>query len=147
MTEREKCIQKIKDDVKEKLIDEIATIKNPEYKRVLKNIIIQGMIKLLEDEVVLKCREEDVSYVESITSECSSEFKAFMLQETGRDYATKLTVDRTKCITKQDGGQYGGVILSSTDRRIICINTMLSRLNQCFDELLPDIRRTLFPNH
>ena len=67
-----------------------------------------------------------------------------MKEQTDRDYETKLVIDETY-LGKSDGGQYGGIILASTNRKIVCINTMLSRLNQCFEELLPDIRKALFP--
>ena len=145
MTERDNCIHLVKDQVKEALLTKVAVISNPLYKKVLKDIIIQGMIKLLEDEVILRVREEDAPHVESILSQCESEFHAFMMKETDREYNTKLRVDDIRFLTKEDGGAFGGVILASKDRRIICINTMLSRLNQCFEEMLPEIRRTLFP--
>jgi vacuolar-type H+-ATPase subunit E/Vma4 len=74
MSEREKCIQVIKEEIKEKLIQEVASVKNAEYKKFLKNLIIQGMIKLLEDEVMIRTREQDGQYVKSILSECESEF-------------------------------------------------------------------------
>jgi len=40
-------------------------------------------------------------------------------------------------MTEAQGAKYGGVVLASTDLKIVCINTMISRLNQCFEELLP----------
>jgi hypothetical protein len=52
-----------------------------------------------------------------------------MKQETGRDYSTKLILDESTFIGNNDGGQYGGIVLASTNMKIVCINTMLSRLN------------------
>ena len=35
--------------------------------------------------------------------------------------------------------------MSSLDKRIVCNNTLQSRLDLCFEELLPQIRKNLFP--
>ena len=78
MSEREKCIQSIKEELKEKLCSEIATTSNPEYKKFLKDLIIQGMIKLLEDEIIVRARKEDISYIQGIVSECEQTFKKYM---------------------------------------------------------------------
>mmetsp|Transcript_23877 Transcript_23877/g.21219 ORF Transcript_23877/g.21219 Transcript_23877/m.21219 type:complete len:160 (+) Transcript_23877:601-1080(+) len=78
MSEREKCIQSIKEELKEKLVSQIATTSNPEYKKFLKDLIIQGMIKLLEEEIVIRARKEDISYIQGIVSECEATFKKYM---------------------------------------------------------------------
>lgn len=62
-----------------------------------------------------------------------------------KEYKTKLTLVESEYLTPEDGGECGGVILSSLDKRIICNNTLISRLDLCFEELLPHIRRILFP--
>lgn len=145
MSERDRCIQSVKGDLKQKLGSEIANVSNAEYKKVLRDLIIQGMIKLLEDEVVIRARKEDQSYIQGILSDCEAHFAKYMREQTGREYTTKLILDKEKLLTEADGGALGGVILSSKDRKIVCINTMQSRLNQVFEELLPEIRRALFP--
>ena len=48
-------------------------------------------------------------------------------------------------LTPEEGGDCGGVITYTTDRRIICPNTITDRINLCFEDLLPTIRSTLFP--
>jgi vacuolar-type H+-ATPase subunit E/Vma4 len=50
-----------------------------------------------------------------------------------------------KFFSLEDDGDCGGVILFSANRKIKCINTINSRLMLCFEEILPDIRRILFP--
>jgi V-type H+-transporting ATPase subunit E len=147
MSEREKCIQEIKEELKQKLVSEVANTNNPEYKKFLKELIIQGMIKLLEEEVVIRARKEDLPYIKSITAECETTFKRYMKEQTGRDYSSKIKLDEQNYMTEAQGAKYGGVVLASTDLKIVCINTMISRLNQCFEELLPQIRTTLFPKN
>ena len=103
------------------------------------------MIKLLEPELLLKCRKEDSKLVKELLSECEKEFIEIMLKETKEDYHTKLTLVESEFLTAEQGGECGGIVLFSTDKRIVCSNTLKSRLDLCFEELLPHIRRVLFP--
>ena len=50
------------------------------------------MIKLLEDQVQLKVREEEVDLVKGMLSDCETKFSEIMMQETTREYTTTLTV-------------------------------------------------------
>lgn len=68
-----------------------------------------------------------------------------MKKETNEDYKTKLNLNETEFLTPDQGGECGGVVLYSLDKRIVCNNTLKSRLDLCFEELLPHIRRVLFP--
>ncbi len=45
----------------------------------MKNLILQGMIKLLEPEVYLKIRKEDLGLVTTLLDECESDFAETML--------------------------------------------------------------------
>ena len=65
-----------------------------------------------------------------------------MKEQTDRDYKVELEMD-TKHLGEE--GKAGGLILMSSDKRIVCNNTLESRLHQCFEELLPLIRKELFP--
>lgn len=68
-----------------------------------------------------------------------------MKKETNEDYKTKLILNDSEFLTPDQGGECGGVVLYSLDKRIVCNNTLKSRLDLCFEELLPHIRRVLFP--
>ena len=84
--------------------------------------------------------------VRGLLSECESEYSETMRNETGRDeFATKLTILEDEHLTTEEGGECGGVILYNNTKRIVCINTLQSRLDLCFEELLPQIRALLFP--
>ena len=50
------------------------------------------MIKLLEDNLELKVREDEVDLVRGMIDECESEYTEIMNRETTRDYACTLTV-------------------------------------------------------
>ena len=97
------------------------------------------MIKLLEPTLLLICRREDTGLVKELIPECEKHFISTMKAEAGGDkeYKTKLTLIETDFLTKEQGGECGGIILMSLDKRIVCNNTLQSRLDLCFEELLP----------
>ena len=108
-------------------------------------LFVQGMIKLLDEGLELKVREDEVSLVESIIPECEAEFADIMLKETTREYSCELSVIQDSFLTMENGGRCGGVILYAHNRRIVCSNTLEDRLNQIFESQLPSIRKGLFP--
>lgn len=110
---------------------------------------VQGMIKLLEPELLIYSRRDDQQLLKDLIPECEREFVEIMERKASQDgtvhYKTKLTLVLTDFITKEQGGECGGIVLTSVDKRIVCVNTLKSRLDLCFEELLPHIRRILFP--
>jgi vacuolar-type H+-ATPase subunit E/Vma4 len=54
-----------------------------------------------------------------------------------KEYKTELQLADAGFLTAANGGECGGVVLSSLDKRIVCNNTLQSRLDLCFEELLP----------
>lgn len=104
------------------------------------------MIKLLEAELLVKCRKEDFDLVKSMIPECETEFKELMEREvTEGEYTTKLKLLDTEFMTPEEGGECGGIVMCSLNRKIVCSNTLKNRLDLCFEELLPHIRKLLFP--
>lgn len=103
------------------------------------------MIKLLEDNLELQVREDEVDLVKGILAECEEEYTEIMKRETTRDYSCSLSVIEDKFLSMDNGGRCGGVILFAHNRRIVCSNTLEDRLNQIFECELPLIRQGLFP--
>lgn len=103
------------------------------------------MIKLLEESLELKVREDEVDLVKGILSECEEEYTEIMKRETTRDYSCSLSVIEDSFLTLENGGRCGGIILYAHNRRIVCSNTLEDRLNQIFEMELPLIRKGLFP--
>ena len=145
MKERNKCLLEIKDAMVIKLKD---TMKNDRsrYLETVKNLILQGMIKLLEPELKIRVRKDDESDINRMLSDLESEFAEFMEEQTGRDeYTTKLEVVNDVFVTDDKDHGCGGIILYTPNRRIVCVNTLFSRLELAYQELLPEIRANLFP--
>jgi hypothetical protein len=51
------------------------------------------MIKLLEPELMLKCRKDDVKLVTELMKDCENEYVEIMKKETDEDYKTKLILN------------------------------------------------------
>ena len=103
------------------------------------------MIKLLEPELLLKVRREDVNLIKELLPECEREFEEIIERETPDKLSTTLKIVETEFMTPEQGGDCGGIIIYSKDRKIVCPNTLKHRLDLCFEELLPVIRTGLFP--
>ena len=53
--------------------------KNPkDYKELLKKLICQGLIKLMEPQVVIQCRKSDESLVKEIMGDAAALYKQIM---------------------------------------------------------------------
>lgn len=99
----------------------------------------------MEDEIEVMVLEHEVPLVLGMLEECQREYTELMLRETQRDYACRLSIREDKYLSKENGGECGGVILFAHNRRIVCSNTLEDRLMQVFEAELPSIRQGLFP--
>lgn len=82
----------------------------------------------------------------TLIPECETEFVELMAKEAPEgEYKTTLKLVDNEFMTAEDGGECGGVVLFNGNRKIVCANTLKSRLDLCFEELLPHIRKLLFP--
>lgn len=103
------------------------------------------MIKLIEEELELMVRENEVDLVRDMAAECEQEYSELMMRETGDEYSCTLTVVEDRFLTNENGALCGGVILMAHKRRIVCSNTLEDRLGLVFEGELPLLRKGLFP--
>ena len=66
---RNDCLEKLREETKKQLI-QLMTGNAVLYKETLKKLIMQGMIKLLEDNVELLCKKGEESLVKDLIPEC-----------------------------------------------------------------------------
>lgn len=108
------------------------------YPSILKGLILQGLLQLLEKEVTLRCRRKDEKLVDQLLVECLNELKKDWSGE------TKITVD-VKHYLPDDSA--GGVELSTMGGKIQVSSTLESRLALVSSQITPQIRTSLFgPN-
>ena len=74
------CVNSVFEDAKKELNKKIKN--NPEqYKKILKDLLVQGFIKLLDDKINVLCKKEDFELVKSLLDEAKNEFLEKMKKE------------------------------------------------------------------
>lgn len=138
---------KLRDELLEQLIETArasvaASTSTPNYPDLIKKLIIQGLIKIEEREVVVLCRQADVPIAMKVLPDAVKEFKDVVFKETGQklDPVVKVNQEPKKMLD----GSSGGVILTAHYGRIVLDNTLDARINLVYTELLPKIREQLW---
>jgi len=141
---------KIRDDLLKTLISEAGAkcavvTRGQNYPQLLQKLIVQGLIKIEENVITVYCRKEDVRTIGGILPAAIQEYVDIMKRESGVTLQPEVTLnaDRAKDLPESS---YGGVLLTALNGKIVCDNTMSSRLNLVYEELLPSIRAILFPD-
>lgn len=142
---------KIRDDLLQNLLQDAGAkcavvTRGQNYPQLLQKLIVQGLIKIEENEITVFCRTEDVKTVESILPAAIKEYVEIIKRESSVTLSPKVTLntDRSKDLNE---ASYGGVLLTALNGKIVCDNTMSSRLSLVYEELLPAIRAILFPEN
>ncbi|KAG5488721.1 hypothetical protein JIQ42_00336 [Leishmania sp. Namibia] len=132
MEERAKTMEKLHEQTRQKIV---AMINNPsKYKPMLVSLIHQSLMSIRTDAVI-QCRQEDVIEVEREISQLERWYK----EKTGETIS--IQTSKTYLNTAE---VWGGVVVMSTDGRVVCNNTLSYRTKTCFDEQLPTVRFHLF---
>ncbi|XP_022935239.1 V-type proton ATPase subunit E-like [Cucurbita moschata] len=115
------------------------------YKNLLKDLIVQSLLRLKEPAVLLRCRESDVHLVESVLGSAAVEYA-----EKVKVHEPEIIVDHVHLPPGPSHHNHhglfcsGGVVLASRDGKIVCENTLDARLDVVFRKKLPEIRKSLF---
>ena len=80
----------------------------------------------------------------SVFPSCSKQFTEIMEKETGKNMDSNLTLSVFE-LEDTNKKIIGGVFLRSSDGVIVCDNSIDSRVRLIFEQLLPQIRASLFP--
>ena len=109
----------------------------------------------MEPEVVVRVRKSDEAVVASIIDQAVEEYKEIMKKEVKafktREVPCKVTIDKAKYLPEYNENEatescMGGLVLHCRKGRIVCSNTLDERLQLCYQEAIPDVRRLLFPS-
>ena len=138
-------------DLKREVITKLAEVsRDPKYKELVRFLIAQGLMTLLEHEVTLQCRQEDLKIVEAELPTALKMFREQLIKSTGITPTCNVTIDSKNFLPsgpkagQQGASCAGGVILSARGGQIVCRNTLDSRLDIAFEHSKPQIRGTLF---
>lgn len=116
------------------------------YKNLLKDLVIQSLLRLKEPSVLLRCRKEDLNLVEDVLDSAAQEYA-----EKANVHVPEIVVDKDVYLppapshhNPHDLHCSGGVVLASHDGKIVFENTLDARLDVVFRNKLPHIRKQLF---
>ncbi|XP_051134650.1 V-type proton ATPase subunit E-like [Andrographis paniculata] len=115
------------------------------YKHLLKDLIVQGLLRLKEPSVLLRCRREDTHLVESVLDSAKHEYA-----QKEKVHEPEIIIDHVHLPpapshhNEHGPSCSGGVVLASRDGKIVFENTLDARLDVVFRKKLPEIRRSLF---
>jgi len=140
MVTREGLVQEVKEEAAGKLA-KIAAEDQGAYKELLRKLIVQGLIKLNESQVIVMCREVDAKTVGTLLDSCSETYKTMIKEACNEDVKCSLTLNQSKFLPTACAG---GVKMVAMNGRIVLDNTLDSRLSIAFHDLMPTIRSTLF---
>merc|ERR1712190_180915 len=86
---RQEVMVKLADEVRGKLTGASSD------KAFITKLVTQGLLMLLEDEVVVKCRAADKSMVQGVLTAAAAEYTKLIKNETGAEKKVTLTIDNT----------------------------------------------------
>lgn len=137
-------VNKMKEDAAKELLN--VSRDHRVYKNLLKDLVIQSLLRLKEPSVLLRCRKEDLQLVEDVLDSASQEYA-----EKAKVHVPEIIVDKSVYLppapshhNPHDLHCSGGVVLASHDGKIVFENTLDARLDVVFRNKLPEIRRQLF---
>jgi len=115
------------------------------YQSLLVALIVQGCLKLMEDEVQVRCKKEEIQLVQSVLETASSQYSAVLKQQTGRqnlNKKVKLSLDSSSFLPSNSAG---GVELLCNGGLIKVDNSLDTRLGLVMQNDLPALRKIVFP--
>jgi V-type H+-transporting ATPase subunit E len=164
MNSRNEVVMRILGDAEVELARRIETDRGF-YKELLRKLIIQSFISLLEHKITIKCLERDRQLIEEIIPGCVKEFQDLAKREMDvEEWPLEAVIDNRGYLqlrnlkdveeghergvhkADEDKKCFGGIIVFNGDLSIICKNTVDARLELCFQDSLPPIRGLLFPD-
>ena len=130
------------EDLKKGTLAKLATFcKSSGYEAFVKQLIIEGLIKIEESDVEVQCRASDDAVVKKVLSSAHSEFTSLM-NKAGHNVKCNVTLCEQKL---PEDSTVGGVVLCAQHFRVIVDNTVEERLSIAYKDQLPKIRSTCFP--
>jgi V-type H+-transporting ATPase subunit E len=128
--------QQVLDDLFEEANKGIHDVSNDEekYSTLIENLILQGAYSLMEPEIVIRCREQDIDKVNSAIDVVSDKYEEALKSRPNFIVSEEYLPESSA----------GGVILSGHNGRITVDNTLDARLEIAKEEMLPQIRVALF---
>lgn len=136
LNKRNDSLNDIFEETQKQLRTKLSKNKNL-YKDILHKLILESILRLLEDDVIVQVKEQDVSIVDNqqFLNKIAEEYK-----ETTNGKEVNLTVSK-KFLNAE---LIGGVVVKDSLEKIELNNTVDERLKLLHEEALPAIRLEMF---
>lgn len=131
---RDNVLKESYEDAEKKLAD-VSSKDRATYSKLIRTLVLQGLICLKDSEVSVRCRRADVEIVKAALPAVSEEYVA------KTNAPVTVTIDES---TYLSDSCIGGVVLLSQGGTILVDNTFESRLDIAYQQNLPEIRKILF---
>ncbi|CAK6435060.1 unnamed protein product [Pipistrellus nathusii] len=105
------------------------------YQEMLYKLVLQGLFRLLEPEVIIRCRPQDYILVEGVVRQAIPQYKTVSKKHVNVHLDVEMHLPMNSV---------GGVEVYSCDQKIKVSNTLESRLDLLAHQKMAEIRRTLF---
>jgi len=106
-----------------------------QYPDLLRKLISQGLCQLMEPAVTVRCRQADLSLVQAAAPKAVAEYTAMSGLPCAVQVDTANFLPATIC---------GGVELIVRNSRIKISNTLEARIDMLAQQMLPEVRNSLF---
>lgn len=137
LKQRHEWTRKVNEEATERL-SEITRRGN--YNEILRDLIVQGLIKLYEQKVEISATRADIPKVEKVLKQALDKLKDMWRSTTGGSFEPSVTVSKQPLPDKV----MGGVRLTARRGRVAVDNTLDARLRVASNALLPLVRGKLF---
>lgn len=130
---REQHVMTVLDEARRYLFD--ITKDQTKYQEIVRRLIIQALLQLMESEVTIRCRHQDMRLVQACVDSALKEYQNLTKQK------CKVAIDKENFLPSDI---CGGIDAYSQRGKIKVSNTLESRLEMISQQLLPEIRVALF---
>jgi len=140
---RQEQMQRIQEEAKGQLANQAQNAK------FNTSLIVQGLLMLLENEVIVRCRQSDAQVVATCLQGAAAEYARVIKSETGQNKSVSLKLDKEFLppapSARAGPSCLGGIKLFCHGGKITIDNTIDVRLNLVMEQAKPAIRGLLFP--
>eukprot|EP00277_Geminigera_cryophila_P014097 CAMPEP_0179449456 /NCGR_PEP_ID=MMETSP0799-20121207/33415_1 /TAXON_ID=46947 /ORGANISM="Geminigera cryophila, Strain CCMP2564" /LENGTH=228 /DNA_ID=CAMNT_0021242543 /DNA_START=70 /DNA_END=756 /DNA_ORIENTATION=+ len=139
LTSRDEVVNQVKTVVMNELY-KLGEPSSQGYKDLCSKLCLQGMYRLNEPTVVIKCRKADVSVVQGAMVEAAKSFKSAV----GKECKVELSPENLPPKDDAIAPCAGGVKLMTPDGNISVDNTLNGRMDVVLAQKMPEIKIMLF---
>lgn len=138
-------------ELKHELLLKLADIgRDAKYAELVRFLIAQGLMTLMEDKVIIRARKEDLAIVKKELPQAIKLYQETLKASSGITPQVKCEIDEKEFLAPAPvkgasaASCSGGVELIARDGQIVVRNTLDHRLELAFEALKPTIRGLLF---